>query len=108
MSPMAPDDPLAGIARDTRRSLIDQARLFIDPFTQECRATPPQRGGQGTDGYVSGRDVEQWPDRVARFRDKWIARPQPVRDAILRLAFPHHDNTDTSTGDTKNRGTGSG
>lgn len=83
-------DPLATISRDTVYSLVDQVRLYIDPITHDYKSTPPERaGGMSGDGYVSGTDVEKWPGRVARFRDKWEARPENVRAAILARAFPH-------------------
>lgn len=51
---------------------------------------------------MSGRDLEQWPGRVARFDQKWTARPRSVREAILRLAFPDHNpDPDSDTGQDK-------
>lgn len=84
-----PDGPLGKLSRDTVHSLVKQAKLYIDPTTRDYRSTPPQReGGMSGAGYVSGRDVEEWPGRLDRFRTKWEPRPQDVRDAILALAHP--------------------
>jgi hypothetical protein len=85
-----PHGPLTEISPDTVRSLIAQATLYIDSITRDYRTTPPERQGDGLggEGYVSGRDVEQWPDKLARFREKWEARSAEVRNAILGYAHP--------------------
>lgn len=100
MADIHPESPLAGISRDTARSLVEQVALFIDPVTRGYRSTPPERERGGVDGgsYVSGTDVEEWPGKLARFREKWEARPPEVRDAILRLAHPSDPDNSENEG----------
>lgn len=84
----AQDGPLAGIHRNTVHSLIQQARLYLDLHTGEYKSSPPERRGRisPNETYVSGRDLEQWPGKLAQFRRAWEARPEEVRAEILRRA----------------------
>jgi hypothetical protein len=86
----AKDGPLAGIHPDTVYNLVRRARKYLNLETGEYKSSPPERRGDPYESlsptYVSGRDVEQWQGKVARFRKVWEARSEEARAELLRLA----------------------
>lgn len=92
------ENPLMSLHKDTVRSLVEQVRRFIDPYTRGYKTSPPERCDpvaypSPPHTYVSGRDVEEWPGKLARFQERWERRPAEIRAAILSLAFDTEEET---------------
>jgi hypothetical protein len=92
-------NPLGRISKDTIRSLVRQVRLYIDPLSGDCKASPPEQEDPRftvvPHTYVSGTELAAWPGKVTRFREKWGQRPPEVQQAILTLAFPSEYSVET-------------
>lgn len=83
------------VQRDRHVAMVPKVRELVHP-DGGLRSSPPERRGRHREWpslegepYVSGRDLEQWPGRVATFRRQtWDGLTDDERSWLLVDAYP--------------------
>lgn len=72
-------------------TLAERAKMFLRP-DGTLRMSPPERRDTRVTvvphTYISGRELETWPSRVDRFRQRWVELTESEQLGVLLTAYP--------------------